>query len=52
MGDRRAVGAVRGALGIDVNPLVIPGGLGESVDPLLVDGDPVAGAQLGADRCP
>ena len=37
-----------GALDIDVKPLKISGRLGEQVDPVLVDGDPVAMAQVGA----
>ena len=46
MRDGRAEGAVLGALGVDVNPLVIAGGVGKSIDPLLGDLYPVAEAQL------
>ena len=38
-----------GALGVDVDPLVVAGGVGERVDPLLVDRDPVAVAEVLAD---
>ena len=36
--------------GVDVDPLVVAGGIGEEVDPGLVDLDPVAGAEVLADR--
>ena len=40
MPDRRAEWAFLGALGIDVDPLVVAGRLGEGVDLLLRDLDP------------
>ena len=38
-----------GPLDVDVDPLVVAGRVGEPVDAVLVDGDPVAGAELLAD---
>src|ERR1700683_2512130 len=46
MGDRATEGAVLGALGIDVDPLVVAGDLGEAVDVLLRDQAPLADADL------
>ena len=37
MGDGAAERAVRRALDVDVDPLVVAGGVGELVDPLLLD---------------
>jgi thiamine pyrophosphokinase len=38
VGDRSAEGALlRGALGVDVDPLVVAGGVGKRVDTLLGD---------------
>src|SRR4051794_18868817 len=42
----RALG--RGALDVDVDPLVVVGGVGEQVHAVLGDLEPVAGAPLGA----
>lgn len=39
----------RGALRVDVDPLVVTGGVGEQGDLLLGDGEPVAVAEMGAD---
>src|SRR6202000_882039 len=50
VGHRAAERALGGALRIDVDPLVVLGVVGEAVDPLLVDLEPVAGADLLADR--
>ena len=49
MGDGAAERAVRGALEVDVDPLVVTGRLGEGVDALLLHDQPGARAQLGAD---
>jgi hypothetical protein len=49
MGDRGAERSGRGALRVDVDPLVVAGGVGERVDPVLVHGEPVAGAQVRTD---
>ena len=38
--------AILGALGVDMNPLMVAGGIGKGVDALLRDGDPVGGAQV------
>ena len=43
-------GPAGGALDVDVDPLVVAGRVGERVDPLLVDLEPLAGAELLADR--
>jgi hypothetical protein len=40
----------RGALGVDVDPLVVSGGVGEQGDLLLRDGVPAAVAEMRADR--
>src|SRR6201999_1989499 len=40
----------RGALRVDVDPLVVLGVVGEAVDPLLVDLEPAGGADLLAHR--
>jgi hypothetical protein len=48
--DRRAEGALLGALGIDVDPLMIARRVGELVDALLRDLEPVAVAEMLADR--
>ena len=45
-------GSRRGALRVDVDPLVVAGGLREQVDPLLVDLQPVGAAELLADGGP
>ena len=51
MGNGIAEGALTlGALGIDVDPLVVAGGIGEVVDPLLGDLEPVAGLEWGTDQ--
>src|ERR1700760_2272993 len=50
VGHRSAERPGRGALGVDVDPLVILGVVGEAVDPLLVDLEPLAGADLLTDR--
>ncbi|SPA54535.1 exported protein of unknown function [Cupriavidus taiwanensis] len=47
--DAGAVGALRGALRVDVQPLVVAGGMGELVDLLLGDAGPGAGAEVVAD---
>ncbi|GAA2135856.1 hypothetical protein GALLR39Z86_38230 [Glycomyces algeriensis] len=47
MGDRAAEGPGGGALGVDVDPLVVAGGVGERVDAVLLDREPLAG-RLGA----
>src|SRR6185436_9645721 len=44
--DRAAEGTSRGALGVDVDPLVVVGGVGEGVHPSLVDRQPFRGADL------
>ena len=44
--DRPAEGPGGGALGVDVDPLVVAGGVGEGLDPLLRDVDPRRGAEL------
>ena len=48
MRDRGAEGAVLGALGVDVDPLVVVGRVGEEADALLRDLDPVGPAEVGA----
>jgi hypothetical protein len=49
--DRAAEGALgRGALDVDVDPLVVTGRVGEQVDVLLGDLVPVAAAEVGADE--
>ena len=51
MGDRSAERALLlGSLGVDVDPLEVAGCLGELVDPLLGDLDPLAVAEMLADR--
>src|SRR6201999_1580558 len=50
VGHRATERALGGALGVDVDPLVILGVVGEAVDPLLVDLEPVGGADLLAHR--
>src|SRR3954469_7518394 len=42
----------RGALDVDMNPVVVADEAGEAVDLRLVDGDPVAGSELLADVKP
>ena len=49
MGDRAAERRLRGALGVDVDPLVVAGDVGEGVDLVLGDVEPLADAQLLAD---
>jgi hypothetical protein len=49
VGDGGAERTVGGTGRVHMDPLVVAGGLGEQVDPLLVDLDPVAGPDLGAD---
>jgi len=46
VGDALAEGAVLGALGVDVDPLMVAGGIGELVDARLVDLEPVAVAEV------
>src|ERR1700722_6160509 len=48
--DRAAIGALRGALGLDVDPLMIMGGVGEDVDLVLGDRVPLARPDLLADQ--
>jgi hypothetical protein len=48
--DRRAERPGLGALGVEVDPLVVVGRVGEEPDPLLRHGDPVADADLLADQ--
>jgi hypothetical protein len=51
MGDGAALGHfLRGALRIDVNPLVVAGDFSESVDARLIDLDPFTRLKLFADR--
>ena len=51
MRDRRAVGTLGlGPLDVDVDPLVVAGDVGEVVDALLVDVQPFADAEFGADQ--
>jgi hypothetical protein len=51
MRDRRAVGTfLLGPLDIDVDPLVVAGDIGEVIDALLVDFQPFADAEFGADQ--
>ena len=40
----------RQPLDVDVDPLVVAGGVRELVDPVLVDLQPLAGAEVLADR--
>jgi hypothetical protein len=47
VGDRRAERPGSGRVGVDVDPLVVQRRVGEGVDPGLVDGEPLAGADLG-----
>ncbi len=50
MGDGPATGHLGGgALGIDVDPLMVAGDFGEGVDHRLVDGQPVADPEFGSD---
>src|SRR6266404_10007740 len=50
MGDRLAARHLtRGALDIDMDPLMVAGRIGEFVDDRLIDGEPVADADLLAD---
>ena len=49
MGDGAAERSGGRALDVDVDPLVVAGGLGERVDAVLLDGQPVAGAEVLAD---
>ena len=52
MGDRAAERPVLGALGVDVDPLVVAGRVGEQVDLLLGDGRPLGPPEVLADvRC-
>jgi hypothetical protein len=44
--DGAAEGALLGALGVDVDPLIVTRGLGEAVDALLVDLEPLARAEV------
>ena len=46
VGDGAAERALRRALLVDVDPLVVVGGVGEQVDAVLVDLEPVAGAEV------
>jgi hypothetical protein len=46
VGDGAAERALFGALGVDVDPLVVAGDLGEAVDALLIHGQPVGDAEL------
>ena len=46
MGDRRTEGAVFGALGIHVNPLVITGRVGKQIDPILRHIQPIGVAEV------
>ena len=50
MGDGAAERPRRRAVDVDVDPLVVAGRLGELVDPVLLDGQPLAGAEILADR--
>ena len=50
MGDGHAERTVLGALGVDVDPLVVVGGVGEEVHPLLGDGLPFRIAEILADE--
>ena len=51
MGDRAAEGALRlGALGVDVDPLVVSGCVRELVHPFLGDLEVVRVAEMGADE--
>ena len=52
MGDGAAERAVLGALGVDVDPLVVAGGVRERVHALLGDLEPVRVAQMRADELP
>ena len=47
--DRRAERSRLGALGVDVDPLVVERRVGELVDLVLGDRHPVGGAEIGAD---
>jgi hypothetical protein len=50
--DRRPVRAfLLGAVGVDVDPLVVLGDVGEFVDAVLVEFLPLADAEFGTDRC-
>ena len=42
--------SVFGVLHVNVNPLVVTSSVGEQIDALLVNGDPVAEAEVCADR--
>ena len=50
MGDGAAERPLGGAVGVDVDPLVVAGRVGEQVDPLLLDGQPLARTELLAGR--
>jgi len=50
VGNGLAERSTGGALRVDMNPLVIPGGICKQVDPLLVDQQPVAEAQMLTNR--
>ncbi len=46
----RAEHARGGALRVDMDPLIIAGHRGKLVDTVLIDGDPVADANLGTNQ--
>ncbi len=46
MGNRAAKRAAAGALGIDMNPLVVAGGISKAPDPLLGHFHPVADSNI------
>jgi len=50
VGDRAAKRGVFGHVGIDMDELLILGDLGKSVDARLIDLEPTAKADLGADK--
>ena len=50
MGDGRPERPLRGALGIDVDPLVVAGRLGEQLDRALLDRHPLARLELEVGR--
>ena len=49
MGDGAAERGVGGGGRVDVNELLVLGRVGERLNALLFDGDPVGGADVGAD---
>src|SRR5579883_453217 len=50
MRDRGSIGTRFGALGVDVDPLMVAGCISEHIDPLLIDHEPVGRSEGHADR--